>query len=201
MSTKAYPAWRCSTEDFNDVLRSLRKFAIRSAVNTLREEIAGFSRSWIDKDLSKFAKFYHLRPSPKLRNEFEVRIALALAREASETNERGRPCDIDASLNVWMLHDQMYLKGYGECWNTTRQFTPKRAEDYSYDSRVDKPKSVTGTEWNERAKFWDETCDDWDGTRLVHEIISAKQRIGLDVIAKLMIPKLDNVFKVLPLQW
>lgn len=192
MSTKIYTAWRCRHRMFYLALDEIRKKAFEYAAKTVREEIKAFEPKVFEKAYKTFMKVKKQPDTPELRKLLQVRSAMAAAQIASTSMERMHPCDIDASLNVWLYNDHVYMIAYGECWNHVGNFVPSAAEDYAYWNNTDKPDHVTHQQWRQRGKTWDEVFGDaWDSARLVHKIIEAKDDTGLHELAKILLPKVD----------
>lgn len=202
MSTKIYYAWRCRCRMFYLVLADLRAKAFAHAVKRMKDEI---------RDLKKlpepFERCYKMflkekkqsKDTPTLRKLFEVRAAMALAQNASRSPERMSPCDIDASLNVWVHMDQVYVIGYGDCWNYLPDYVPPGAEDYAYWDNVEQPADVTHQQWRQRGKNWETVAfggKNWDSCRLVHEIINAKDDVGLHELSDILLPKANSLMVV-----
>lgn len=75
---------------------------------------------------------------------------------------------VDSGLNIWLNGEYAYIipveTSLPECdWS----------EDYHYQDQTDRPEDISEEEWESRSKKWDEVClNDWNSTRLYHEIVS-----------------------------
>lgn len=197
MSTKIYHAWRSRHRTFYLALEGLRGKAFEYAAKTVRAEIKGFDKARFEAEYKAFLKEKEQKDSRLLRRIFQVRAAFSLAQDASRSLERLNPCEIDASLNVWLYGDHVYAIGYGECWNQFDRYVPPGAEDYCYWNNVDRPDDVSAPAWRQRGKTWDAAFgDNWDANRLVHQIIDAKEDVGLHELSEMLLPKINSMMVV-----
>lgn len=198
MSTKIYHAWRCRCRSFPGALKQLRMVAFAHAAKTVRDEIRKFDKVRFEAEYKKFLKE---KKQPKdtrtLRRIFQVRAVFSLAQDASRSPERMNPCDIDASLNVWVHKARVYIIGYGDVWNTYHDFVPTWAEDYSWWNNVDKPADVGTQAWRRRGENWNAVLDSgWDTARLTHRMIEAKDDVGLHELSEMLLPKINSMMVV-----
>lgn len=196
MSTKIYFAYRMPTKVFNTFLASFRNVVFAAA----KEHVRKMTTSITEQELKAFFKerkgAYGRVSFKKYMEEHEsnLRVKLVLQKIKDESKSRLRSLDcIDCSLNVWMHAGRMYVILYGESWLWRHFKPPEKVEDYCYWNNTDEPDGVTRRQWKARGDTWDKVCldDDWNATRMVHDIIHASQEIGLTEVAARIVGK-DN---------
>lgn len=200
MSTKIYNGWRCSVKDFYEsylpdftnhclttVCAVVKDQMERVDAISLAEKIYN-ENGWAKENKVTFEDFYReRRDSLKLRQVFER------AKEASLSPSRSDQC-YDCSLNVWFYKNKAYIIPYGESWIVSKGWNDsakveEKYENYSYWNNTDQPEGITDRQWDTRKKNWDAVClNDWDKLRLTKEIINAKTNIGLNEIARILLP-------------
>lgn len=197
MSTKIYRAVRCPVGNINNVLLELRNMAMIHAAT----EVKRFARRIDGKAVLNLAKDMGASRgkdvTKRLLTEARYQLAFKEAIVSSQRPERAVPLDIDASCNVWVDKGKAYMILYGPLWPS--QYVPPGAEDYAYWNNTDRPDAVSARAWKARGDTWDRVVldHDWNATRMVHTIISAKEETGLHELCKLVLPGHDP-YAVLP---
>lgn len=187
MSIKIYTAWRCPTPHINTVLTQYREACLDFASRELRKEIK----------LRRVPRIMSKKPEDRRNLETNVRKILIQSVEASKSHERGNDFDFDASLNVWFEDLYALIIPYTEM-NVYVTQVPKYAENYCYYNNTDRPKDVSEQQWKQREKDWNKAClNDWDKTRLVYQVIDAKNRVGLIPLVRRAFPHIDT-YNALP---
>lgn len=205
MSTKIYNAYRCPIKVFyKDFLPAINGYCIKKAASELREQMGHIP----DVNLREFLKKHQRNPETGelLSKTIEIdkfleahdkrarlRYVFVEAYRASKSLVRDYAFCIDASLNVWLYNNRAYVIPYGDYFMFKNFKLPTGVEDYSYWNNTDPPEELSKGEgykqWERRGKVWDKICDDWDGGRLVHTIVSVKERIGIVEVCRQIVPK------------
>jgi hypothetical protein len=192
VSTKIYTAWRVPARLFAETfLPRFRTHCLKKAAAQVRkiapilssEEVASAFRGKGGYDL-----VWPGVTAPR------VRAVLHLAREASRSAGRDATVCLDCSVNCWLFKGRFYVIPYGEPWLYESFVAPAGAESYEYWNNTDRPDDVPAAAWAVRKRMWDAVClNDWDGRRLVHTVVDASRRVGLDAVARAVSPKVAHM--------
>lgn len=202
MSTKIYYAFRVPVSAFPAFLAEFRGHALGKAKHRVgeimgREDVEPEMRSIYEKNGWAKTMTWGEFVSKKERT-FQVRDALRKVKAASISSARDLEYCIDCSLNCWIYKGRAYCIPYGEAWLHEGFRLPARAEDFSYWDSSEGPEEISHRDWRNRGKVWDKVClSNWDSGRLVHEIINAKENIGLHYLASRFVSN-DDAWSAIP---
>lgn len=196
MSTKIYYAYRVPTKIFvPEFLPAYRKHVFGkaaerveglAAVEDVKEELREcYDKYWTEIEVS-FDDFVKER-----EKKFKIRSVYRKAYGASKSPYRDVYCCLDCSLNIWWRKNKFYVILYGERWlyEDFEKIKSKGWEEYVYWNNTDRPDNISGSAWQRRKDNWEPMLDNWDKSRMVHEIINVSQKIGLSELSSLMLPE------------
>lgn len=204
MSTKIYQAWRCSASVLTTkFLPIYRKHCFEIIGQKVKDLMLTISDERIT-EISKEARFSQYSFEEfLLQKETVVRLREVFSKSdlASKSHYNDIYC-MDCSLNIWLHKGKAYIIPYGQSWIASEFQLFEGLEDFCYWNNTDAPEGMDYKQWVKRGKIWEKVClDDWNATRMTHEIVSLKESVGLFNICDTIVSQNDFYGFVMDYKW